>query len=141
MKRTILGVALSCAFLCGTAHAGGLTVVKRLPGYQCMSLDLSEEQLLSNSSPVPVRSAPSDAAPQVGLAGTTVAIVSPPAPIGGYDEMLFPNGKTVWIQAARLRPWASKSDPGAQCFPAELSNGKPGFDYVPGGRKPAGRNG
>lgn len=111
------------------AVAQGPTVAHPLTGYQCMSLNLTEEQLLTNSTPVPVRSGPSPASPQVGVAGATVAVATPLQPVNGYYRMLFPTGGEVWIEAAKLRPWKNAGDPKVTCTPSLMSNGRPGFDY------------
>lgn len=128
-KSTLTIVAPALLGIVAPAYAQRLHVVRAIPGYRCMSLNLTESQLLNNSAPVPVRSAPSSSAPQVGVAGATVAVASPLHPVNGYLQMMFPNGAKVWIAADRLRPWRSPSNPQARCTPALLSNGKPGFDY------------
>ena len=46
------------------------------------------------------------------------------------SAMLFPNGKTVWIPAASLRPYHSLGDPAAKCAPAlDVPTCLQGFDY------------
>ena len=130
MNRTTLLLSAAVMLAGGpAAFAQGLHVSQHLAGYQCMSLNLSEQQLLTNSAPVPVRSGPSPTSPQVGVAGSTVAVAAPLQPVNGFYKMLFPNGATVWIEAAKLRPWANSSNPKATCTPSMMSNGKPGFDY------------
>ena len=111
------------------SHAQGLRVVQPIDGYVCMSLNLSERQLLDNSKPVPVRAEPSPNAPQIGVAGATVAVLQPAQPVNGFVQMLFPTGQHAWIPFNNLRPWRSVSNPAAKCVPSWLSNGKPGFDY------------
>lgn len=122
-----VGVALGVS---APVFAQSLTVVRHLPGYTCMSLNLTERQLLEGSVPVPVRAGPSSNSPQLGFAAATVAVREPAKPVNGFLEMLFPDGRAVWIAASMLRPWKSANDPNAQCIPSLMSNGKPGFDFT-----------
>ena len=111
------------------SFAQGLQVVRPIEGYTCMSLNLTESQLLNNTKPVLVRAEPTLSSPQVGTAGATVAVLQPAHPVNGFVQILFPTGQHVWINFSELRPWRSSSNPKAQCVPSWLSNGKPGFDY------------
>ena len=125
-RRVLSAVFIALPF---TLHAQGLRVVQPIDGYRCMSLNLSERQLLDNSKPVPVRTEPSLEAPQVGVAGATVAVLQAARPVNGFVQSLFPTGQHVWILSSDLRPWQSLTNPKARCVPSWLSNGKPGFDY------------
>ena len=109
------------------AYAQGLTAVRPLPGYVCMDLNLSAAQIRDDTIQVPVRTIPSVTAPQAGIAGATVIAVSPIRLVDGFAEILFPNGKHVWIAANMIRPYRSASNPNATCTPSLMSNGKPGF--------------
>ena len=109
--------------------AVGPQVVRVLPGYACMMLNLTERQYMDPATHVPVRSEPQVNAPQVGLASGTIAVPTPVREQNGFMEALFPTGQTVWIESKMLRPYHSLSDPTAKCIPALMSNGRIGFTY------------
>lgn len=121
-----LGILLAC----GAAHAEALRAVRPLPGYACMQLALTPEQLTDPKVGVPVREAPSRAAPIVGFAANTVIVQDPPQPEAGFLQVLRPTGEVGWIEAGYLRPWSNPFAPSARCSPAIMSNGKPGFGAV-----------
>ena len=100
---------------------------KPLPGYRCMMLNLSEQQSMDPSKRVPVRGAPSMSAPTVGWAGAVVGVREPVTSVNGFVQMLFPDGRQVWIASDMLRPYHSLGDPNAKCIPEILPNGRIGF--------------
>jgi hypothetical protein len=100
---------------------------KPIPGYRCMMLNLTEQQSMDPLVHIPVRSAPSESAPPVGWAGAVVAVREPMYVVNGFAQILFPNGRPVWIVANILRPYRSVSDPAARCTPVVLPNGLVGF--------------
>lgn len=123
----------SCAVLflissvSGLAHAEGLRAVRPLPGYVCMQLALTPDQLTSSKVGVPIRKAPSRSAPIAGYAANNVIVQDPPRTEAGFLRVLDPNGDEGWIEAGYLRPWSNPYAPGARCVPSIMSNGKPGF--------------
>jgi hypothetical protein len=129
MRLTITGLVLACSIIATGASAQGLHAVKPLGGWTCMKLNLSEKQSLDPSVHVIVRAGPGADAPEAGWAAMTVAVRLPIRDVNGFEEMLFPNGKRVWIAAKSLSPWSSVADPAARCVPSIMSNGKPGFAY------------
>jgi hypothetical protein len=130
MRVKLSGVALVLWVIGATsASAQGLRAVKPLDGWACMKLNLSEQQSLDPSVHISVRAAPNASAAQAGSAAMTVAVRSPAHDVNGYQEMLFPSGKHVWIATKDIVPWSSLSDPSARCVPSMMSNGKPGFAY------------
>ena len=56
-----------------------------------------EKQSLDPSVHVIVRAGPRADAPKAGWAAMTVAVRSPIHKVNGFEELLFPNGKLVWI--------------------------------------------
>ena len=130
MKKSASIIAIFVGMVSGVAQAQGLSVARHLSGYTCMSLNLTEQELMDGSVPVPVRSDPSPSAPQVGVAAAMVAVREPVTVVNGFVEMLFPNGRTVWVQSGVLKPWKSANNPKAKCYPSLMSNGKPGFDFT-----------
>ena len=129
MRRITTGLMFACSLITTGAYAQGLHAVKPLSGWACMKLNLSEQQSLDPSVHVVVRTAPDASAPNAGWAAMTVAIRSPAHDVNGFQEMLFPNGKHVWIASKDLAPWSSVADPAARCVPSMMSNGRPGFAY------------
>ena len=131
MRHYMFAIAVAACFsFSGAAMAEGLHVVRALPGYTCMMLNVTQQQSMDFSFHVPVRATPSSVAPVVGNALGVVAVRDPLQQVNGFVEALFPTGQTVWIAAIMLRPYHSLGDPTAKCVPAMLSNGKPGFDYT-----------
>jgi hypothetical protein len=92
-----------------------------------MILNLTNEQLRDSALTVPVFKAPSQSSGQVGFAAALIIAKSPLHVENGFAEVLFPDGRTVWIAANMLRPYKNESNPSAHCTPSILSNGKPGF--------------
>jgi hypothetical protein len=92
-----------------------------------MMLNLSEQQSMDPSMRVLVRAAPSMSAPAVGWAGAVVVVREPVTPVNGFVQMLFPDGRQVWIASDVLRPYHSLGDPNAKCVPEILPNGRIGF--------------
>jgi hypothetical protein len=130
MRLSMTSMALGLFFAASAgASAEGLRAVKPLSGWTCMKLNLSEKQSLDPSVRVPVRTAPEASAPEAGWAAMTVAVRSPTREVNGYQEMLFPNGKHVWIATKDVTAWSSVADPTARCVPSLMSNGNPGFAY------------
>ncbi len=117
MRNLILLVVIASS----AAHAQGLQAVKPLSGFQCLAL------ADPNGPPPPVLQSPSATAPRVGIAGATVIAASPVQGMNGYVKVMHLDGRPGWIEADKLRPWRSASDPRATCTPAMMSDGKPGF--------------
>lgn len=110
-----------------SAHAQGLQAVRPLPGYVCMQLALSPEQLTDPKVGVPVRDAPSRSAHVAGFAASTVIVATPQEPTSGFLRVLKRDGQTGWIEASYLKPWKNPFVPSARCVPSIMSDGQPGF--------------
>ena len=113
----------------GTAHAQGLHAVSPLPGYSCMTLNLTEEQARDFNALPPVMQQPSPTAGKLGVAGAIVITVDPVRVINGYVAVLMPDGRSGWVQANRLYPYRNPRNPSVRCVPSMMSNGKPGFAF------------
>lgn len=99
------------------------TVVKPLPGYVCMKLNLTEAQALNpNGSAVYIRLQPADNAPVGTLAPSVVFARSPAHIENGYLEVIQITGKPGWIRQSQVRPMA----PTERCVPSLMSNGRIG---------------
>ena len=125
--RLILATILIALSTAGSAHTQGLYAVRSLPGYVCMNLAISDAQSLDPKVGVPVREAPSRAAPVLNYAASVVIVQDSPQLTQGFRRVLRPNGEEGWIEAIYLRPWANPFVPSARCVPSMMSNGKPGF--------------
>jgi hypothetical protein len=123
-------VVLSTVVLISTqAHAQRPHVVRDLPGYTCKMLNITVAQAMDPTFHLPYYSQPSATSPVAGYASAQVAVKAPVHDVNGFDEAMFPNGGTVWIQASLLKDYHSLGDPTAKCVPVLMSNGRQGFDY------------
>jgi len=114
--------------LMGQSRGAGLEVVRALPGYACMSLAAPAAASLDPNTPgVPIRSTPDPAAPQAAVASATVIARTPPHIENGFAEVLRLNGAPGWIEADKIKPYRSVSNPFARCTPSIMSDGRPGF--------------
>ena len=113
----------------GTAHAQGLHAVRPLPGYACMSLNLTEDQVRDFNALPPVMQQPSPTAPKLGVAGAIVITADPARLTNGYAAVLMPDGRSGWVQADRLHLYHNAANPTVRCVPSMMSNGKPGFAF------------
>jgi hypothetical protein len=121
--------AAAICLIAAQAHAERPHVVRVIPGYTCKVLNITEAQAMDPTFHTPYFSQPSAGSPVVGFAGLEVAVKSPLHTVNGFDEAMFPNGGTVWIQATLLKDYHSVSDPTAKCVPVLMSNGRQGFDF------------
>lgn len=123
-------VALSVLLVSGAAYAQPYTpvhVVRELPGWQCMSLASIYGPQGTNAPLAPVFQGAAVNAPRVGSGSGVIIVRKPLHSTNGRTEMIWPNGKVVWIETDLLVLWHSLSDPHAVCHPALLSNGRYGF--------------
>lgn len=101
-RAAIVASALTFAV---TAHAA--------PAYVCKMLPLSPGQLRDTSMLPPVLSTPGGAV--IGRAAGIVYAVAPEHVVRGYQEVMGYGGRRGWVEAARLAPYRSMSDPRATC--------------------------
>ncbi len=125
--RNTLATSLVALTLLPSAAGHAESPGKRIPGYQCMMLNLTEQQSMDPTVHIPVRASPSNSAPAVGWAGAVVIVREPLAPVNGFLQILFPDGRQLWISADMLRPYHSLGNPRAKCVPMTLPNGRIGF--------------
>jgi len=129
LKRIIVStiIAATCAIPLA-AHAQNLTALHPLIGYECMALNLSQQQLMDPSIHVPIVNGPNASAPLVGYASATViASVSPPT--NGFRRVLRLDGVPGWIETKYLKPWVNPGGNGQRCIPSAMSNGRDGFNF------------
>lgn len=114
----------------GAAHAESRHAVRPLGGAVCMQLAISSEDTLNPKVGVPILEAPSASARIVSYAATNVIVDAPQQPIAGFLRVVRPTGEKGWIKAGYLRPWHDPYAPTAECYPAMMSDGKPGFGFT-----------
>lgn len=117
------------AFLSSAAQAQGARATGPLKGYSCMSLNLSEEQYMQASAKPVIRQQPAASAPQIGTASALVIVSEPMRTQNGYVAVLTLDGRPGWLEADKVRPYHSASNPSARCIASTMSNGQPGFTF------------
>ena len=127
MLRSIILAAVVCS-VTGAAHAQGIHAVKPIEGYTCKNLVATEAQLMDfHWAGVPIQTEPSPSAPRGTIAAAVVFAKEPAHIVNGYAEVLQLNGQPGWIEASKIKPYHSASNPFARCTPAMMSNGRIGI--------------
>lgn len=111
------------------ANAQPITVVRTIPGFACLRLNLPREEMISGTINAPVFSAPSPQAPRIGTASAVMIVKTPMNVSNGFVQILFFNGQEGWMQKELLKSYNTPELPNGHCTPAVLSNGRIGFDY------------
>ena len=111
------------------ARAQGVRAVGPLQGFSCMSLNLTQEEMQHESSSPVIRQEPSSSAAPIGRAAAQVIVADPTRAQNGFVSVLTLDGKTGWVEANKLKPYRSLSNPNARCIPSRMSNGQPGFSF------------
>lgn len=109
-----------------TAHAEYLTAVKAVPGFICMNLAVTHDQVVDRDFSVSVYSEPSLQSQKVGTATIEPFIKTPFRPEQKFQQMLRLNGDMAWIETKWLEPWSSPGHPNAKCTPSVMSDGRLG---------------
>ena len=107
-----------------SAHAQGIHAVRKLDGYQCMSLAHVWDGQGPQPAPVIAYTGAAPGAARAGFVAATAIVSSPPRVEEGRISVLWPNGRTVWADQAELVPFHVVSEPNAVCTPVLLSNGR-----------------
>lgn len=129
MKALLIGFT-GALVLAGISHAQGYkptTVVKTLPGVQCMALAAEYGPQGAYAPPAPEYAGPEANAAKIGIGAGTILVPDPMKPVNGRSQVLRPNGKTAWIDVRLLTRWHALSAPSATCQAVLLSNGRYGF--------------
>ena len=125
------GLKLICAGMVFSAMNLGIHSANAsdLQGYECMSLNLTQQQMMDPSVKVPIKSGPTAEAAVTGNAIATIIASSPLVETNGYVKVLELNGHIGWIKSGYLKPWINPGGNGQRCYPSMLQNGRIGFDY------------
>ena len=123
--------ALSLALPWAPALAEAAQGYRPLAGYECMSLNISDAQAHDFHFHVIYYSEPNAASPEVGYAGSQVAVRKPHVVVNGFAQALFPTGVVGWIEADLLRSYRSPFNPSTKCIPVMFSDGRRDFQYFP----------
>jgi len=94
-----------------------------------MSLNLTEDEMQQESSLPIIRREPSPSAAPIGRASAQVIVADPIQRNNGYVAVLTLDGKPGWVEANKVKPYRSVSNPNARCIPSMMSNGQPGFGF------------
>lgn len=88
----------------GAQSPQGPKALREVPGFQCRLVRQTDDTRAGNLPAV--RALPSAAAPAVegGRIGS-VAFVQPGGDMDGFAQLLLPDGRTAWLEAAWLEPW------------------------------------
>jgi hypothetical protein len=129
MRPLIMSLTAAACFNAAVCVAQNTRTIRQLPGYTCMTLNITDAQAQDFKFHVPFHSAPDASSQTVGFAGSQVAVRYPTHEVNGFLEALFPTGSTAWIAADLVRPYHSNLDPTAKCIPVIMANGKQGFSY------------
>ena len=123
------GLLIAVMVMSSPAHAqGGLQVVRPIPGYVCLALNLNEQQMFSLASRVPILESPAPTAKPIGYASATV-IASTAPPTNGFQQVLKLDAVPGWISTSYLKPWKNLGSNGHRCIPSLMSNGRIGFGF------------
>lgn len=117
---------MAAPMLAGSAQAQGLQAVRPLIGYKCMALNLSQQQMMTQT--VPMLAQPSVGAPKVGIVAATV-IAADSEPVNGFQKVLRLDRKVGWVSSQYLKPWANPGGSGQKCVPSVMSNGSLGYAF------------
>ena len=127
--RTIGSQVMALVLLAATSAFAEVTVVREIPGYRCMSLNLNSRQMMDAAAEVPVFEQPSTASPKLAAAGAIILANDPINNQTGFTEVLLPSGRRGWIAQSYLKPWRPVSGQPGHCGAAQLSNGRLGFSF------------
>lgn len=122
-----LGALLSAPTLVVAQGYTPTTVVRTIPGMQCMALADEYGPQGAYAPPAPEYAGSNAGAPRIGIGAGTILVPDPLKPVNGRSEVLRPNGQKAWIDVSLLTRWHALSSPSATCQPVLLSNGRYGF--------------
>ena len=126
MKRStiaILGIFGAVYVSTGVARAAS-------PSLSCMEPKILDTNPNPAFTSLPgVFAAPSSSAKKIGVATSVVYAVEPIKEVGGFIQVLHPNGMPGWVDASVLEPWHNVNTPTARCTARVLVDGKPHATY------------
>lgn len=121
MKRS-LAILSACAVALATqAHAAGQK--HKLSGYECMMLNITEQQSMDPQFHVDLKAQPSPSSATIGWQPAIVIVKEPAVPQNGFLQVIRANGQKAWIEANIVKPYHPVADPTAKCVPEVLPSG------------------
>jgi hypothetical protein len=124
LKKCLAILGLSALALSPHAHAQ--TQTRKIAGYECMMLNVTEQQSMDPKFHIWVKAKPSASSQTLGWQPAIAIVKEPAVPVNGYLEILRANGQHAWIEAGILKPYHAEADPTATCAPWILPNGRIG---------------
>jgi len=123
MTKLIHGLLPAVATVCLAGFSNAHARETRLPGYECMMLNITGPQSMDPNFHVYLKASPSPASATVGWTPAVVIVKEPAVPVNGFLKIIRPNGKKAWIEARMVKPYHAEADPSAKCAPVVLPNG------------------
>ena len=122
--RTLVCTTITAVSVAASAHA-----TRPLPGYQCLTLNLTSAEASDPNFMLTVRQAPSNNAPIIGTVGALIIAADPVVQQNGYIQITRPNAQTGWVPVSSTRPWRSPNPAASnvRCIPEIQDNGRVGF--------------
>ncbi|MDE1905509.1 MAG: hypothetical protein KGH75_03550 [Rhodospirillales bacterium] len=119
LSLAIMGV---CAVALSTqAHAQ--TQRHKLAGYECMMLNITEQQSMDPHFHVNLKAQPSASSATVGWQPAIVIVKEPAVPENGFLQVIRANGQKAWIEESIVKPYRAAADPTAKCAPEVMPSG------------------
>ena len=126
IRTTIATVSLFSALLAAASPASAAAA-----GLSCMEPSILDSNPNPAFSALPgVFASPSSDSRKIGVATSIVYAVTPLKHVGGFIEVLHPNGMRGWVEESALEPWHNVNTPSARCTARILPDGKPHAVYT-----------
>lgn len=119
---------LVCTTIAAVSVAASAQASRPMPGYQCLSLNMTPAQAADRNFMLTVRRGPSDQAPVLGTEGALLIAADPVVQQNGYSQIIRIDGSVGWVPTSSTKPWHSPNPvSNARCYPEILDNGRVGF--------------
>ncbi len=125
---TSLAAMCFVGLLSRSSYAEGMYALRPLPGYKCMSLNISDKDMMDFHAVVPIYAKPSPDSTPVGQASSIVFVASPEVAVGGFVKVKRLDDSVGWIDARYVVPWHAPDGRPHQCTPSYMSKGGLGSD-------------
>lgn len=129
MARSILSLGFWAVFELYARPTLAAVPQSPIPGYTCMSLNITDAQAHDFNFEVPIRITPNNSSQVIEVASGTFPVRMPRREVGGFVEVLTSTAKAGWISARYVRPYFAPLDPSSKCFPVLSPSGRVMFSY------------